>query len=140
MFLHELGVNVFIDDYRGFGRSQGKSTSEQGLLADGEAALAYVLSRPEVDPDSVGFYGYSLGNVVSIHLAADRFDPLFLVAEVPFASATSLDRLYCGSPTLTGSRFRRASTSLSRARSLVITVFSVARCRSSSAESSSSTL
>ena len=90
MFLHDLGVNVFIYDYRGFGRSQGKFTTEEGLLADGEAALLYVLSRPEVDEDSLGFYGYSLGNVVSIYLAADRFDPLFLVAESPFASAASL--------------------------------------------------
>lgn len=90
MFLHELGVNLFIYDYRGFGRSQGTSATEEGLLADGDAALGYVLSRSEVDPDSLGLYGYSLGNVVSIYLAADRFDPLFLVAESPFASVTSL--------------------------------------------------
>lgn len=90
MFLHELGVNVFIFDYRGFGRSQGKSTSEAGLLADGDAALAYVLSRLDVNPDSVGLYGFSLGNVVSIYLATQRFVPGFLVAEAPFASAASL--------------------------------------------------
>jgi alpha/beta superfamily hydrolase len=90
MLLHELGVNLFIFDYRGFGRSEGKSVSEEGLLADGEAALNYVLSRPEVIPDSVGYYGYSLGAVVAIYLAAARRDPLFLVAESPFASAASL--------------------------------------------------
>ncbi|GIW51717.1 MAG: hypothetical protein KatS3mg081_1072 [Gemmatimonadales bacterium] len=90
MWLHELGANLFIFDYRGFGRSEGKSASETGLLADGEAALNYLLSRPEVIPDSVGYYGYSLGAVVAIYLAADRRDPLFLVAESPFASAASL--------------------------------------------------
>jgi fermentation-respiration switch protein FrsA (DUF1100 family) len=90
MFLHQLGVNLLIFDYRGFGRSEGRSTSEAGLLADGEAALNYVLSRPGVLPDSVGYYGYSLGAVVAIYLAAMRRDPLFLVAESPFASAASL--------------------------------------------------
>ncbi len=90
MFLHELGVNLFIFDYRGFGRSEGKSTSEADLLQDGEAALNYLLSRPEVIPDSLGYYGYSLGAVPAIYLAAEVRDPLLLVAESPFASAASL--------------------------------------------------
>ena len=89
MFLHDAGVNVFVFDYRGFGRSEGTPT-ETGLYADAEAALAYVLARPGVSPDSIGLYGYSLGNVPSIYLAAERFNPLFLIAESPFASANSL--------------------------------------------------
>jgi hypothetical protein len=100
MFLHDVGVNVFVFDYRGFGKSEGAVTSEAGLHADGQAALQYVLSRPGVSPDSVGFYGYSLGNIPAIFLAAQASSvgslpsaakrPLFLVAESPFASAASL--------------------------------------------------
>ncbi|PKL89532.1 MAG: hypothetical protein CVV23_04780 [Ignavibacteriae bacterium HGW-Ignavibacteriae-2] len=86
---YELGVNVFIFDYRGFGMSEGKS-SEKSLYEDAEAALDYILSRKEVERDSICFYGYSLGNVASIQLAADVFNPLCLVAESPFASANSL--------------------------------------------------
>ncbi len=89
MLLHRLGVNVFIFDYRGFGRSEGE-TSEEGLYADSEAALDYVLSTREVPPDSLCIYGYSLGNVVSIYLTARIGTPLCLVAEAPFASANSL--------------------------------------------------
>ncbi len=90
MFLHQLGVNIFIFDYRGFGLSEGES-SEAGLYADGEAALNYVLSRNEVaTTDSLCFYGYSLGNVVSIYLASKITNPLCLFAESPFASANSL--------------------------------------------------
>ncbi len=89
MFLHDAGVNVLIFDYRGFGKSTGVS-SEVGLHEDAEAALQYVLSRFGVFRDSVGFYGYSLGNVPSIYLAAEKMDPLFLIAESPFASAASL--------------------------------------------------
>ncbi len=112
MLLHDLGVNLFIFDYRGFGRSEGRSSTEEGLLADGEAALQYVLSRPEVNPDSLGFYGYSLGNVPGIYLAAERFTPLFLVAEAPFASAASLTQgslaLALPGGWLTGGRFDNA--------------------------------
>ncbi|MBN1893444.1 alpha/beta hydrolase, partial [bacterium] len=89
LFLHELGVNLFIFDYEGFGRSEG-TFSEEAMLADAGAALDYVLARPEVEADSLGLYGYSLGNVASIYLAAEVVDPLFLVAEAPFASAAAL--------------------------------------------------
>jgi fermentation-respiration switch protein FrsA (DUF1100 family) len=89
MFLHETGANLFIFDYRGFGRSEG-SFSEAGMLADAKAALDFVLSRPGVKLDSLVFYGYSLGNVASIYLAADVADPLCLIAESSFASAASM--------------------------------------------------
>lgn len=89
MFLHDLGVNVLIFDYRGFGRSEGEF-SEEAMLADARGALAYVLARADVAKDSVGLYGYSLGNVASIYLASEVVDPLFLVAEAPFASANAL--------------------------------------------------
>ncbi len=89
MYLHELGVNVLIFDYRGFGRSEG-AFSEEAMLADARGALDYVMTRPDVVEDSLGFYGYSLGNVASIYLAAEVADPLLLVAEAPFASANAL--------------------------------------------------
>ena len=89
MFLHELGINVLIYDYQGFGRSEGEF-SEDAMLAGARAALEFALSRSEVTVDSLGLYGYSLGNVASIFLAAEIVDPLFLIAEAPFASAHAL--------------------------------------------------
>ena len=89
MMLSELGMNILIFDYRGYGMSEG-DPSEDGLFADGTAALEYVLSRPETVEDSLIIYGYSLGNVASIYLAAEKADPLCLIAECPFASANSL--------------------------------------------------
>jgi fermentation-respiration switch protein FrsA (DUF1100 family) len=89
MLFHKLGVNVFIFDYQGFGKSEGEP-SEKGLYSDSEAALEYVQSRAEYNPDSLCFYGYSLGNVASIYLAAQIQNPLCLFSEAPFASANSL--------------------------------------------------
>lgn len=89
MMLHELGGNVFIFDYRGYGLSEGTS-AEEGLYKDGESALNFIISHYQVNIDSLCLYGYSLGNVASIFLAADKIDPLCLIAESPFASANSL--------------------------------------------------
>ena len=89
MFLHDLDVNVFIFDYRGYGLSEGAS-SEQGLYEDGTAALSCLRTEYHIPDDSLCLYGYSLGNVVSIYLAAEKVNPLCLFAESPFASANSL--------------------------------------------------
>ncbi|MBN1999770.1 alpha/beta hydrolase [candidate division KSB1 bacterium] len=89
MFLYDLNVNIFIFDYRGYDKSEGE-TSEAGLYKDGEAALEFVRSQYGIPPDSLILYGYSLGNVVSIFLAAEKVDPICLFAESAFASANSL--------------------------------------------------
>lgn len=88
-FLYQAGFSVFIFDYQGFGMSEGEA-SEEALVADGRAALAYVLSRPDVDTSRIVFYGFSLGNVVSIDLAANVRRPRVLISEAPFASAQAL--------------------------------------------------
>lgn len=90
MLLHQLGINIFIFDYRGFGKSEGESSTEQALLADSRAALSYLMQRREYNPDSLFIYGYSLGNVGSIYISAELVNPLCLFAESPFASANSL--------------------------------------------------
>ncbi len=88
MMMHQLGVNLLIFDYRGFGKSEGES-SEEGITRDAEAALAFVSSRGFL-PDSTVVMGYSLGNVPAIHLAAKRLKPRRLICEAPFASSNSL--------------------------------------------------
>ena len=89
MMLHQLNVSIFIFDYRGYGLSEGIS-SEAGLYKDGESALYFIQSQFFVNPDSLCIYGFSLGNVVSIYLAAEKVNPLCLISEAPFASANSL--------------------------------------------------
>ncbi len=87
--IYRMGFNVFIFDYQGYGMSEG-TTSESGLYSDGRAALAYIRSRPDVMAPNVVYYGFSLGNVVSIDLAANVFTPKAIVAEAPFASSSAL--------------------------------------------------
>ena len=86
-----LGVNVFIIDYRGYGRSDG-APSEKGLYRDAEAALAYLGSRPQTADDRLVFFGRSLGASVAVELAT-RVEPHTLILESPFTSVREMARL-----------------------------------------------
>jgi len=54
--LHELGLDVFIFDYRGYGQSEGKP-SEAGLYKDVRAAYEVLLARG-IKPESIIIYGF----------------------------------------------------------------------------------
>jgi len=73
------GFNVFTFDWRGFGESDSWPMDPDRLvysefLADYEAALDYVLSRPDVDTSGVGLLGFSTGAYLSFAMAAERND------------------------------------------------------------------
>jgi fermentation-respiration switch protein FrsA (DUF1100 family) len=84
----ELRVAVFLFDYRGYGRSAG-TPSEEGTYRDGEAALDYLLSRPDVDPQRIVYFGRSLGAGIAVELATRR-PPFALILESPVPSISDL--------------------------------------------------
>lgn len=86
---YQMGLRCLIFDYRGFGMSEGEPTAS-GLYADGRAALRFVQDSLYVDSAQLVLYGFSLGNVISIDLAAGSVNPYRLIAEAPFASAEAL--------------------------------------------------
>jgi hypothetical protein len=65
---NELNLNVFIFDYRGYGKSKGK-ISEQGSYIDAKAAYDYILSHFEQDKNKIVIFGRSLGAAIAIDLA-----------------------------------------------------------------------
>ena len=64
LFHRELGVNILIYDYRGYGNSAG-TPSEEGLYRDAEAALRHLQSREDVDPAKIVYFGRSLGVAIA---------------------------------------------------------------------------
>lgn len=87
--LYQTGVNVFIFDYRGYGKSDGEST-ESGLDQDAEAALAWLTDTVGVAPADVIIYGYSGGTPHGTHLAAHHAQKASfnkLILEAPIGSA-----------------------------------------------------
>jgi fermentation-respiration switch protein FrsA (DUF1100 family) len=87
---HKLGLNVFIFDYRGYGRSQG-SPSEDGLHSDAYAAYNYLIDDQDIDEGSIVVYGKSLGANVSVELCS-KVRPAALISESAFTSALDMGK------------------------------------------------
>ena len=85
---HRLSLNIFIFDYRGYGRSQGRP-SEEGTYLDAEAALDYLRSRRDIDPDAIIFFGRSLGSAIAVNLAT-KHKCLGLILESPPTSLVGM--------------------------------------------------
>jgi fermentation-respiration switch protein FrsA (DUF1100 family) len=89
--LHDkLAINIFLFDYRGYGRSQGKP-SEQGTYLDAEAALTYLGSRGDVSPQRIIYFGRSLGAAVAVEMGT-RYQPAGLILESAFPSIPYMAR------------------------------------------------
>ncbi|CDI85723.1 hypothetical protein, conserved [Eimeria praecox] len=67
----EIGVNVLLLDYRGYGYSEGTPT-EEGVYADADAALDFILGSSLVNNKDIFAFGHSLGGAVAIDLASRR--------------------------------------------------------------------
>ncbi|HMP75308.1 MAG TPA: alpha/beta fold hydrolase [Kiritimatiellia bacterium] len=92
--LHGLGVNVFIFDYRGYGRSRGWPT-EKGTYRDARAAYEVVRARHgDAEDPPVIVYGASLGGTIAAQLALDK--PVRgAIFEASFSSVLDVaERLY----------------------------------------------
>lgn len=90
---HDLGLSVFIIDYRGYGLSEGRP-SEQGTYLDAEAAWNNLISEQNHDPEKVIIFGRSLGSAVAVWLAVQH-TPAALILESAFTSITDMgQRIY----------------------------------------------
>jgi fermentation-respiration switch protein FrsA (DUF1100 family) len=70
-FWYDLGLNVMMFDYRGYGHSEG-NPSEKGVYLDALAVYDYLQTRKDIAHERIIGYGASLGGVVMIHLASQR--------------------------------------------------------------------
>ena len=86
--LSKLGLDVFIFDYRGYGRSSGRP-SEKGFYRDVEAAYNYLVSEKNIQPERIIVYGESLGGSVAIDLAS-RKKVRALITESAFSSTVDM--------------------------------------------------
>ena len=89
----ELGLDVFIIDYGGYGQSEGQP-SEQGTYLDARAAWEYLVNDCQIAPDEIVIFGRSLGGAVASWLAAQT-TPGAVILESSFTSAPDMAyRLY----------------------------------------------
>ena len=90
--LQSVGINVFIFDYRGYGKSEG-SLSEQGFYRDGEAAWETLLREVPVPPSRVVLFGRSLGCAMAADLAA-RVPAAGLILESGFPHLGAMAKVH----------------------------------------------
>lgn len=97
MWLAEAGYQVFMYDYRGFGKSGGV-LNRDGMIQDVKAAFLYVSGRKDVQKDKIISYGHSLGGAKSVAALAE-LKPQGLKAIVidgAFSSYQSMAKLVAG--------------------------------------------
>lgn len=105
---HDLGLSVFIIDYRGYGKSGG-SPGEDGLYRDAEAAWQYLTEDRGILAEDIVVFGRSLGGSVASWLAAKR-SPGALIVDSSFTSVPDLGQeLYPWLPVRLLSRFQHAT-------------------------------
>jgi uncharacterized protein len=86
--LTQLGLNIFIFDYRGFGKSEGKIT-ENGTYLDVASAWDYLVKIRNIKSENIIVFGHSLGGAVAAKLAAEK-NIKALVIEGSFTSIKKL--------------------------------------------------
>ena len=87
---HRLGFNVFIIDYRGYGKSQG-NPDEQGLYLDASAAWHYLTDKKGFAANQIIIFGRSLGGAVAAQLASE-VKARGLILESTFSSSKDFAR------------------------------------------------
>ena len=91
LLVNELGLDVFLVDYRGYG-SSGGSPTEAGLYADGLAVYGAAVARG-FPANGIVPFGESLGGAVALETALRR-QCAGLILEAPFLSVAAMARRY----------------------------------------------
>jgi pimeloyl-ACP methyl ester carboxylesterase len=83
-----LGYNIFIFDYRGYGLSSGKP-SEEGTYSDSDAVMAYLLSSKNLEPSQTVLWGHSLGCAIATEVAT-KYPTRALILQSGFTSIPAM--------------------------------------------------
>lgn len=92
LMLARYGYGVLLFDFRGHGRSEGDFvTLGHDEVRDTEAALAYLLEQPDIDPARIGIIGTSMGGATAILAAADNPELAAVVVEGVFSDVRDIE-------------------------------------------------
>ena len=80
--LHDLGINVFAIDYRGFGTSVGRHPTERLATQDSIAAWTYLTDSRHVPARDLVIFGDGVGATFAAHLGS-QFAPAGIILENP---------------------------------------------------------
>lgn len=84
------GYDIFMPDYRGYGKSDGQIESQEQLYQDIQVVYDYIKERYE--ESSIIVIGYSLGSAMATAITAEN-NPQHLVMVAPFVSIPYLKNI-----------------------------------------------
>jgi pimeloyl-ACP methyl ester carboxylesterase len=67
--LHNLGINVFAFDYRGYGQSAATHPTQQNMTRDADSAWQYLKTSRTIPEPQIIPYGTGIGTSLATHLA-----------------------------------------------------------------------
>jgi len=102
-YCKRLNMAALLVDYRGFGSSDRKTPSEQGLFTDAQAMFRFLTDGEEMGglgwaPGKVLIHGYSLGTGVATELAGRQPHAGGVILQCPFTSAADMAAEVGGAP------------------------------------------
>jgi len=81
--LHNLGINIFAIDYRGYGQSAPVRPNQQTMTRDAQAALHYLTNSRSISTERIIPYGLGTGASLATHLAATEEKIPALILDTP---------------------------------------------------------
>jgi uncharacterized protein len=85
----DLNYDVFIIDYRGFGKSEGKISNQSQLYED--LQIAYDELKKSYQENQIIILGYSIGSGLAAKTASEN-NPAMLILQAPYYSLTDIMR------------------------------------------------
>ena len=93
--LFERDLSVFLFDYRGYGKSQNRRPTEEGMYLDAIGAHDYLTRVRMIRPERLVIFGRSLGAAVAADLAM-RKPASGIILESAFPSIEAVAKFYYG--------------------------------------------
>ena len=81
--LHQLGLNIFAFDYRGFGKSVNIHPSQASTYEDADAAWRYLTDTRHLSPSAIVLDGVGLGAAIAVETARRHPQAAALILEDP---------------------------------------------------------
>jgi len=86
-FYLDLGYDIFILDYRGFGKTKGKIKNQKQFFSD--AQVAYDYCKNKYNENRIIILGYSIGTAPASKLASENM-PKKVILQAPFYSLVNI--------------------------------------------------
>lgn len=88
----QMGFNVLLVDYRGYGLSPGPFPNERRVYEDAIATYRYLTETRQIEPQQLWLFGHSLGGAIAIELATQH-QAAGLIVQSTFSSMLQVVQL-----------------------------------------------